>query len=500
MTASMQVVDTAVSDVVVKFRLRQPSEDKVNEIAESISQVGLINPITIDKNKNLLAGFHRYLAYQKLGISTIPSIVQDRDDRYSELVEVDENLKRNELNHIETADHIVRREELLKALGLTKSSGDNRFTSSEGKLRIKDIAEGIGLSERSYQKRKQVSKIHPEVKDLLVDTEFADSLLDLIKLSSEPDDIQKLVCKLLITGKCRTWKMAFYHAKLNEFKLTRESHLSFDIKERFGDFPKSIMKFQKVEDDLKKVCDLVNHDESLRVQKGALRFGETPIRLHQMNPEHSKFSIDYYTNPGDLVLDPFNGRGTTAITALSLNRKFIGYEINPTSSQRTREVVEKHIDVSGDEFQLIDGCGCEMKEFEGKSEFIDAVFSSPPYYLNAEPYSDDPNDLCNMEIEEFDSKIDVMFKNLSRVIKKSNYKEKIIHPVIMVVGTARNGENGIHDMSFSFQAIAKQHGFTLWDQMFVECNNPFLVCSIKRNYEFKYVTKNYESQLCWVKF
>ena len=61
MTASMQVVDTAVSDVVVKFRLRQPSEDKVNEIAESISQVGLINPITIDKNKNLLAGFHRYL-------------------------------------------------------------------------------------------------------------------------------------------------------------------------------------------------------------------------------------------------------------------------------------------------------------------------------------------------------------------------------------------------------------------------------------------------------
>jgi hypothetical protein len=39
MTAAMQVVDIAVSDVVVKFRLRQPSEDKVNEIAESISQV-----------------------------------------------------------------------------------------------------------------------------------------------------------------------------------------------------------------------------------------------------------------------------------------------------------------------------------------------------------------------------------------------------------------------------------------------------------------------------
>ncbi len=496
----MRVVDTPVSDVVVKFRLRQPSEDKVNEIAESINQVGLINPITLDKHNNLLAGFHRFLAYQKLNKDTIPSIIQDRDKRYSELVEVDENLKRNELNHIETGDHIVRREELLQELGLTASSGDNRFTSSPDKLKIEDIAEGVGLSKRSYQQRKQVSKIHPEVKDLLVDTTYADSLLDLVRLSSETDEMQKAICNLLITGKCRTWKMAFYHAKLNDFKLNRQSTLDFNIKERFGDYPKSIMKFQKVEDNLKSICDLVNHDENLRVQKGELRFGETAIKLHQMNPEQCRFSIDYYTNPGDLILDPFNGRGTTALTSLSLNRKFVGYEINPISSQRTREVVKNHTDASGDEFQLIDGCGCEMKEFDGKSEFIDAVFSSPPYYMNAEPYSDDVNDLCNMEIEEFDKKIDVMFSNLSRVIKRSNYKEKIFHPVMMVVGTARKADMGIQDMSFTFQAIAKRHGFTLWDQMFVELNNPFLVCSIKRNYEFKFVHKNYESQLCWVKF
>ena len=84
MGASMQVVETPLSDVVVKFRLRTPSDAKVREIAESISQVGLISPVVIDRNNILLAGYHRYLAYQQLGLDKIPSIVKDVDKSVSE--------------------------------------------------------------------------------------------------------------------------------------------------------------------------------------------------------------------------------------------------------------------------------------------------------------------------------------------------------------------------------------------------------------------------------
>ena len=94
MTASMKVVETPLSDLVVKFILRNPSEEKVREISESISQVGLISPIVISPDNILLAGYHRYLAYKKLGLDTIPSIVKDVDNSVSELVEVDENLMR----------------------------------------------------------------------------------------------------------------------------------------------------------------------------------------------------------------------------------------------------------------------------------------------------------------------------------------------------------------------------------------------------------------------
>lgn len=61
------------------------------------------------------------------------------------------------------------------------------------------------------------------------------------------------------------------------------------------------MKFRKVNDDLRQVVSLVNHDDELRLTKGSLRFGETPIRLHSMNPDQALFSLDYYTETGDLI-------------------------------------------------------------------------------------------------------------------------------------------------------------------------------------------------------
>ena len=72
--------------------------------------------------------------------------------------------------------------------------------------------------------------------------------------------------------------------------------------------------------------------------------------------------------------------------------------------------------------------------------------------------------------------------------------------MIFVVGTYRHGSEGIYDMDNSFQNLAKSHGLTLWDKQFLETNNPHLVCSQQRNFELKYVHKNYETSLVFVKF
>ena len=99
--------------------------------------------------------------------------------------------------------------------------------------------------------------------------------------------------------------------------------LDFKVRDRFG-LPQSIMKFSNEDSELKDVINQVNQDDEFRKVKGATRFGLTEVKFHQMNPNQCLFSLDYYTNPDDLVLDMFQGRGTTSITALHLQRKFIG--------------------------------------------------------------------------------------------------------------------------------------------------------------------------------
>ena len=50
--------------------------------------------------------------------------------------------------------------------------------------------------------------------------------------------------------------------------------------------------------------------------------------------------IKSFTKKGDIVLDPFNGRGTTCIAAKSLKRHYIGIDINPEYVRLAKERVK----------------------------------------------------------------------------------------------------------------------------------------------------------------
>ena len=76
-----------VSDIIVSGRRRKVDPAKVSALAESIKIVGLLNPITIDRNKRLIAGAHRLEAYKQLGLDEIECIILDCDEFQSELTE-----------------------------------------------------------------------------------------------------------------------------------------------------------------------------------------------------------------------------------------------------------------------------------------------------------------------------------------------------------------------------------------------------------------------------
>ena len=164
MHKGMVVEEVLVSSIRTKFRLRTPDEEKIREIATSISFCGLINPVSITSDGWLLAGYHRWKAFELLGYATIPAVIHDENELRGELVEVEENLTRNELNCIEVAEHIQRREQLLTELGMIMPLGGNQHN---GKGKLTSNVESLGMSRRTYDLNRSIINIIEEVRDVL---------------------------------------------------------------------------------------------------------------------------------------------------------------------------------------------------------------------------------------------------------------------------------------------------------------------------------------------
>jgi site-specific DNA-methyltransferase (adenine-specific) len=64
--------------------------------------------------------------------------------------------------------------------------------------------------------------------------------------------------------------------------------------------------------------------------EGGLHLAQKPLKLMQA-------LIELTTKPGQLVLDPFCGSGSTLLAAKALGRQFLGYELDPQSAKVARE-------------------------------------------------------------------------------------------------------------------------------------------------------------------
>ena len=495
----MEVIEVPIGDVRMRFRLRTPKESKIAEIASSIEQLGLLNPITITPHKYLIAGFHRLHACKMLKHETIPAVVKDTTKVYGELMEIDENLKRNELNHIEIAEHMVRREELLEELGIRMKKGGNQYTGGN-MVTTNELAEEIGLTNRVYRLKRQPASINEEARDLLRDTKWAENLMDMVKLSQQDQDLQLKIAHALCSEKYATFKRALVDTSLQDYNKTRTRVVDFDFKERWG-IPQTIMQFKKADVELQAVCNKVSKDPELDwTKRDGIHFGTSRIPVYQMAADHAEFLVTYYTPPEGIILDNFMGRGTIGLASLWHGRKFIGYDVEKKNVDRMREVVDETFPETNQNCKLFHSDGIALEELEDESNFLDAVVTDPPYVLHAEKYTTDERDISSFDHNSYMSAIKQNFQQLHRLIKPSNFDEKIFHPVIFKVGTGRRGKMGIVDMDADFQQVAKECGMVVWDKVYNHLQSPWAAVNWERNYKNKYVQKNYETNLVFCKF
>lgn len=111
----------------------------VSSLKKSIESVGLIHPVTINSNNELLAGARRFQAVKELGWEEIPVHVIDRDELVQELISIDENLVRTSLTALELEKYLNRGREIYEAIHPTanKVTLSTETLSAEEKLQRK---------------------------------------------------------------------------------------------------------------------------------------------------------------------------------------------------------------------------------------------------------------------------------------------------------------------------------------------------------------------------
>jgi len=404
-------------------------------LADSIKEIGLINPITLKPDGTINTGRHRLEACKLLGWDEIPFRYTDTEDaRLLELAEIDENLIRENLSVLERSDHLARRKEIYEELHPeTKAGGDRRSMSAKSKGNdfhlipsfSDDTASKIGVTPRTIRQEVQISKrIDPEVKETIRNTPVADSKTDLIRLSKISDKTQQnKVAEKIVSGQSRNVKDAIKQVtkETHEEKVTRIKQLPPNVTLFQGDFrfiglesesvdviltdPPYAKAYLELYNDLAiKAVDVLKPGGTLAVMVGqnylpdifklmdvpGLSYRWTvayltpggqspqiwpkkintfwkPVLLYTKDPEdemrwigdvsrsggndkdHHKWGqsvsgmidlIDRLSNPGDLVLDPFMGAGTTGIAAIERGRKFIGIDLSEEAVTEARHRME----------------------------------------------------------------------------------------------------------------------------------------------------------------
>ncbi|MBR2703868.1 MAG: ParB/RepB/Spo0J family partition protein [Clostridia bacterium] len=149
------------SEIIHKIKISEiePNKDQprrtfnnesIDELSESIKKYGVIQPIIVTKKDNfyeIIAGERRWRASKKAGLTEMPCIIRNDEERQNKEIALIENIQREDLNPIEKARSFRT---LMDEYGLTQQQ----------------LAETIGISRSALANCVRLLNLDPRVIDL----------------------------------------------------------------------------------------------------------------------------------------------------------------------------------------------------------------------------------------------------------------------------------------------------------------------------------------------
>lgn len=166
------------------------ADSKIQELAESICEQGLIQPIIVrrlpDQNYQIVAGERRWRACKMLGMVEIPVIIRDEFEKAdnsakADLASVIENIQRVELNPIELAEAYSK---ILKNYNYTQD----------------ELAKKLGVSRVSVANTLRLQKLPMSVKEAVVEGKMSEGHARALLTLEKEDDISALAQEIIAQG------------------------------------------------------------------------------------------------------------------------------------------------------------------------------------------------------------------------------------------------------------------------------------------------------------
>ena len=252
-----------INEIVVNPGRRNAVPESVRELADSISELGLLNPITIDSHNVLIAGLHRLEAVKLLHWTEIECSVSSLEGLMAEMAELDENFVRVKFSQIELSKLLMRRKEIYEMLHPEVKHGGDRKSEKIKTTKCRfdpvkpfseDTADKWGVDKRTVERQVQIAKnLMPETMKIIQDSDAKLTKKDAMKLSRLEPERQKDAANQLASGEIRSMK---------EYQ-----PIELEIRQAVTSLPKSeAVVFCPKEDNqqssLKKIiADLKSHDK-----------------------------------------------------------------------------------------------------------------------------------------------------------------------------------------------------------------------------------------------
>ena len=233
--------------------------EAIEELAESIKVYGVIQPIIVNRKDGyyeIVAGERRWRASKKAGLTEIPCIIRNDDERKTKEIALIENIQREDLNPIE------------------KAKGFKQLIDEYG-LKQQELADIMGMNRSTVTNCLRILNLDPRVIDLALEGKLTEGHCRSLLGYEDPEIQYKMALKIIETGQTvrdieRNLKNEKNVKKNNKETQKKYEAIYKDIENRFQGFfgtkvkldagvksGKIIIKYSSNED-LERIMELIS--------------------------------------------------------------------------------------------------------------------------------------------------------------------------------------------------------------------------------------------------